>query len=143
MGQAVAAAVLLFFIGGCASAPRRDALKEDLKNQIIVLENQLAQKDAEIESLRQALVRKTEEKAAVIREMRGSTAASAQPSVRQIQTALKNAGFYTGAVDGRSGNQTRSAIKEFQKASKLEADGKVGKQTWKLLEPYLYQSAAQ
>jgi peptidoglycan hydrolase-like protein with peptidoglycan-binding domain len=37
------------------------------------------------------------------------------------------------------GRQTREAIKAFQRAHNLAADGKVGKQTWALLKDYLYQ----
>lgn len=58
---------------------------------------------------------------------------------RDIQTALKNAGFYTGAIDGKIGPKTKSAISEFQKAKGLVADGKVGPKTWAELEKYLSQ----
>jgi len=55
------------------------------------------------------------------------------PSVLEVQTALKNAGLYTGAVDGKAGPLTKKAIEEFQKAHNLKVDGKVGPQTWGLL----------
>ncbi|MCX5686978.1 MAG: peptidoglycan-binding domain-containing protein [Candidatus Omnitrophica bacterium] len=58
---------------------------------------------------------------------------------KDIQTALKNAGFYTGAIDGKIGPKTKSAILEFQKAKALKADGKVGPKTWAELEKYLVQ----
>jgi len=58
---------------------------------------------------------------------------------KDIQTALKNAGFYTGAVDGKIGPKTKSAILEFQKAKALKVDGKVGPKTWAELEKYLVQ----
>jgi len=57
------------------------------------------------------------------------------PSVSQIQTALRRAG-YGISVDGKMGKQTRKAVRDFQRANGLEADGKVGKKTWALLEPY-------
>ncbi|MDD4899382.1 MAG: peptidoglycan-binding domain-containing protein [Candidatus Omnitrophica bacterium] len=60
-----------------------------------------------------------------------------KPSTEEIQTALKNAGFYTGAVDGKKGPMTKKAIEEFQKAHNLTADGKVGPVTWAALEQYL------
>lgn len=63
-----------------------------------------------------------------------------KPSAKEIQIALKNAGFYTGSVDGKIGEMTRNAISEFQKANGLEADGKVGPKTWLVLARYL-QSA--
>ena len=56
---------------------------------------------------------------------------------RDIQTALKAAGFYTGNVDGKIGPKTKKAIVEFQKAKGLKADGRVGPKTWIELEKYL------
>lgn len=54
-------------------------------------------------------------------------------SIKDIQTALKKLGYYTGAVDGVSGPNTQNAIKKFQRAEKLTADGVVGPATAKLL----------
>jgi murein L,D-transpeptidase YcbB/YkuD len=56
---------------------------------------------------------------------------------KDIQTALKNAGFYNGSVDGKIGPKTKSAIQDFQKAKGLKADGKVGPKTWAEMEKYL------
>ena len=56
---------------------------------------------------------------------------------RDIQTALKNAGYYTGKIDGKIGPKTDSAIKAFQKNNSLKVDGVVGKKTWNLLNKYL------
>ena len=67
--------------------------------------------------------------------------ASAKPSKKEIQQALKNAGFYQGAVDGKIGTQTREAIRTFQQVHGLKADGVVGKQTWEKLAPYLEVAA--
>lgn len=60
-----------------------------------------------------------------------------KPSASQIQTALKNSGYYTGSIDGKMGPMTKKAIEEFQKANGLEADGKVGPKTWSVLSAYL------
>lgn len=60
-----------------------------------------------------------------------------KPSVNEIQAALKNAGFYPGQVDGRSGPITKKAVEDFQKANNLQADGVVGAKTWALLSSYL------
>ena len=61
----------------------------------------------------------------------------AQNRNKDIQTALKNAGFYNGNVDGKIGSKTKKAIEEFQKAKGLKADGKVGPKTWTELSKYL------
>jgi peptidoglycan hydrolase-like protein with peptidoglycan-binding domain len=65
-----------------------------------------------------------------------------KPAAKDIQTALKNAGFYTGNVDGKLGPMSKKAIEDFQKANGLEADGKVGPKTWVELSKYLATAAA-
>ena len=59
------------------------------------------------------------------------------PTAAQIQTALKNAGFDPGAIDGKIGPRTQQAVKEFQRAKGLKVDGKVGPKTWEDLGRYL------
>lgn len=56
---------------------------------------------------------------------------------KDIQRALKAAGFYSGSIDGKIGPKTKRAITEFQKAKGLKVDGKVGPRTWAELEKYL------
>lgn len=65
-----------------------------------------------------------------------------KPTAEQIQTALKNAGYYTGLIDGKKGSLTLKAIEDFQKANNLQVDGKVGPKTWAVLGPYLNPQAA-
>lgn len=68
---------------------------------------------------------------------KASTAASSlKPTTREVQHALKNAGFYQGPVDGKTGPVTRDAVKEFQRVHGLTDDGVVGKQTWAKLRAY-------
>lgn len=49
--------------------------------------------------------------------------------VKVYQRDLKRLGFYKGAVDGVAGPETKAAVKAFQKANGLVADGKYGKMT--------------
>lgn len=49
--------------------------------------------------------------------------------VRQIQTKLKNWGYYSGGVDGIYGWQTYSAVRYFQRKNGLTVDGIAGTQT--------------
>ncbi len=60
---------------------------------------------------------------------RGSTGST----VRQIQTKLKNWGYYSGAVDGVYGSATEAAVKAFQRKNGLTVDGKAGPQTLKAM----------
>lgn len=58
---------------------------------------------------------------------------------REIQVALRNGGFYSGAIDGKIGPVTKKAIMDFQRSKGLVVDGKVGPKTWTELEKYLSQ----
>lgn len=53
--------------------------------------------------------------------------------VKTMQQKLKNWGYYTGAVDGIFGKQTKNAVIYFQKKNGLVADGIVGTKTLKAL----------
>jgi peptidoglycan hydrolase-like protein with peptidoglycan-binding domain len=66
-----------------------------------------------------------------------ATSVSAKPNSRQIQTALKNAGYYIGEIDGKLGRMSRKAIEDFQEANGLAVDGKVGPKTWSALGRYI------
>jgi murein L,D-transpeptidase YcbB/YkuD len=73
---------------------------------------------------------------------KASSASTLKPSTREIQQALKNAGFYQGSVDGKLGPITHEAIKEFQRVHGLKDDGVVGRQTWSKLKTYADLSAS-
>ncbi|MFA5038787.1 MAG: peptidoglycan-binding domain-containing protein [Candidatus Omnitrophota bacterium] len=60
-----------------------------------------------------------------------------KPTKKELQTALKNAGFYAGPVDGKFGPETKKAVEDFQTANNLKADGVAGPLTWNLLKKYL------
>ena len=55
------------------------------------------------------------------------------PVVEQIQTSLKEAGYFGGQVDGVFSTLTRQAVINFQKKSGLRADGVVEEKTFKAL----------
>lgn len=65
-----------------------------------------------------------------------------KPTIHEIQTALKNSGYYIGKVDGKAGPMTKKAIEEFQKSNNLKVDGKIGPKTWLALSQYLNQAPA-
>jgi len=133
----------LFTFGGCASTRQsrsdKDLEVQGLKNHIQALETELRSKDEEIASLK-ASPENTREYSSAKRtnyNIYWLSKVKSRPTVKHIQIALKNAGYNPGSIDGRMGKETRSAIKSFQKANNLRADGRVGKQTWKLLRKYL------
>jgi len=148
---------ILMVISGCATM-RGGKDSSQLEMRVAQLERQIQYKDDEIRSLKyelQDLSDKVSAKTVAVTpapEAKTSVSkASTQDipgykqegivrmpvSVEQVQTALKNAGFYQGTVDGKLGNQTKSAIAEFQKGHNLNPDGIVGKRTWMEMEKYL------
>src|SRR5829696_9897649 len=58
---------------------------------------------------------------------------SSGEEVVRIQERLQELGLYTGALDGRFGGGTESAVKAFQAKENLEVDGVVGPVTFKAL----------
>jgi len=54
--------------------------------------------------------------------------------VRHLQTLLRDAGHLGGTIDGLYGNGTLRAVKAFQRAAGLTADGITGTVTWEALE---------
>ncbi|PZV17721.1 MAG: hypothetical protein DCF20_04955 [Pseudanabaena sp.] len=60
--------------------------------------------------------------------------AGASSTVMNLQKLLADRGFYSGAVDGIMGLQTRTAIVKAQKAYNLTADGIAGTKTFAALE---------
>jgi hypothetical protein len=58
----------------------------------------------------------------------GSERALTLAEVQEVQTRLTKAGFDTGGTDGRVGNDTMKAVKDFQARVGLPADGYTGLQ---------------
>lgn len=53
--------------------------------------------------------------------------------VKEVQTILKNLGFYDGYIDGEYGEITVNAVKLFQRSKSLTQDGWIGQVTCKAL----------
>lgn len=123
------AGIFVSTAAGCATAPKQGEV-EGLKNQISSLEEQLKSKDEEILNLNDELA-----KATPVSPAAAERCVKANP--KAIQAALKNTGYYNGPIDGRMGKQTRDAVRAFQKANNLNADGRVGPKTWSILKSYL------
>lgn len=121
--------VSFLFIAGCASTPIKEgtgSIPSASGSGVQQLQARIAQLEGENLSLRQEL---EETKQAEVR----------MPVGKEIQAALKNAGFYSGNIDGAIGTQTKEAIKKFQAANNLNPDGAVGSRTWSLLKKYLQE----
>lgn len=135
--------IFMVSLSGCASVQKqKDQQIQGLRNQLSVLEAQLRSRDEEINSLRESLNKAQEEKEILLKQVTRKKIipeVKSRPNIRQIQIALRNAGYNPGLIDGKMGKQTKDAIRAFQRANNLAVDGKVGKETWALLKEYLYK----
>ena len=119
--------ILGFILSGCATSGNVGATDPEiarLQNKVEVLESELRQKQDENLILKEKIAELDKKPFKL-------------PTGKDIQTALKNAGFYKGEVDGQIGSKTKQAIKKFQEANGLNPDGAVGSRTWEKLEKYL------
>ncbi len=135
-------AVLAISLSGCVTfSKKKDLEAQALKSQVSVLETQVQAKDQEISGLKEELANANETKAVSteVIDKTGVISSKRHPKARQIQGALKNAGYNPGKIDGRIGKQTIGAIKAFQKANNLPVTGKMDKETWALLRKSLIQ----
>lgn len=130
--------LFVFSVLGCASTggATKDNQIQLLQAQVSKLQEEVKQKNEDIEALEGQLEQGQSRKTASLTENKtGGTGVSM--TSKKIQLALKKAGFYKGPVDGKIGNETKKAIKEFQKANGLRADGVAGKETRLKLRKYL------
>ncbi|HOW58168.1 MAG TPA: peptidoglycan-binding domain-containing protein [Candidatus Omnitrophota bacterium] len=160
MGKASRVTMVLVMVGlialsGCAS--RKTGKKVDtLQAQMGVMTDELVRLDQSLQDTRAALqaeeakksqlqgqlgitestIGSLREEEGVIKGIYRTPSGFELPSVN-IQKALKKAGYYNGALDGKIGPATRDAIRAFQKDNGLNADGVCGRQTWSKLKSYL------
>ena len=127
------------FVAGCATSSGTHGKEAGpLKARVETLENQMASLSQRLdESAANPQAPQVEETAGSSAQSRPIGSAKTRPTVRQIQKALTSAGYYKGSVDGKEGPQTKKAIKAFQQAQGLKADGVVGSATTEALAEYL------
>ena len=65
--------------------------------------------------------------------MRALSVGKSGEDVYWLHMKLKELGFYTGTVTGQYREGTKSAVKAYQRARGLSADGAAGKQTLQTL----------
>ncbi|MCK9594366.1 MAG: peptidoglycan-binding domain-containing protein [Candidatus Omnitrophica bacterium] len=125
---------LFFAVSGCVTtlkSPERQSYEQTI-----------AQLQAKSVSLEAELYKQKGENASLKRQVAGLQKKEVRmPNGREIQTALKNGGFYKGAIDGQIGSQTKDAVKKFQQANGMNPDGVVGSKTWAVLVKYLEDRA--
>lgn len=125
---------------GCATASPGARLKDSdaLKARVDSLENQVASLSHRLEEVaagQPAALPDDAVQSSLPR--RAAESAKKRMTLRQTQRALAAAGHYQGTIDGKPGPKTRKAIKTFQQAQGLKADGIVGSATTEALAKYL------
>lgn len=125
------------FLSGCATLGKgQDPEIQQLQGRVNSLELELERKNREIETLENELEARSSRSVRAV-ERPDIVHEPAQLSKKQIQEALKNAGFYEGPIDGKIGLKSKDAILAFQKENGLKVDGVVGPQTSSELRRYL------
>jgi len=149
--------VLMSFLVGCATT-QKPTTTGQLQIRVTQIESQLDDQSRDITELK-SIVKKLSQssqatsasitlpsktkKAVKSSSTRTSRTTQNQNILRvpvtpqEVQTGLKNAGYYTGAIDGKLGSGSKKAIREFQTDHDLESDGIIGKKTWAELKNYL------
>ena len=131
--------LFIMFLTGCATTQRGQGIKtQELQTRVNYLELELKRKNQEINRLESEL-EKTQYVTLVSNDQKIGYKESEVPQeipIKQVQLALKKAGFYKGDIDGKQGPRTKGAIRAFQKARGLKVDGVVGKATWQALSRY-------
>ena len=139
--------VFMISLMGCATPPQKrgETGLEEIGELPAVTEREIvypkAPKEARLTSLKEKIkeylpAKKTPAPQKIAQAQEKPRPRHVAPA-KDIQTALKNAGYYTGNIDGKIGSKTGSAIEAFQKDNSLKVDGVVGQRTWNLLSKYL------
>ncbi|MBF0478467.1 MAG: peptidoglycan-binding protein [Candidatus Omnitrophica bacterium] len=149
--------LMLLALGGCAGT-KAPTTVNNLEIKVAHLERSLEEQTQTIDSLKYQVEDLTRQNGSnseasrpveepVIKDKESSKSKSSEgdqkdvlhvdADPKDVQRALKAAGYYDGAIDGKLGKSTRKAIKSFQKDYGLTADGVIGKKTWIEMKTFL------
>ncbi len=166
MNKLILLTIILFVTSGCSTL-QGPSYTNNMQIKVAQLERKLSEKDKKVADLEYEVERLSSElemaNSLALSNIEepyraevaySNTSASSKPtksktskedtriirvnaSEKDVQKALKNAGFYTGAIDGKIGSGSKQAIKDFQKEKGLTSDGIIGQRTWTKLKTYL------
>ncbi len=124
---------LAVLLSGCATKELRRKVN-DLDDRVDVLERRQGIVENDLQQKEDVSYVSTVE----VEEVSRKTIPSVRSlSKKDIQRALRSAGYYGGKIDGKIGPQSKKAIKEFQADHGLKVDGVVGPKTTRALSQYL------
>ena len=151
--------LLVVLLTGCATAQKPTTVNQ-LQIRVGQIESQLDEQSDDVNELKDAVEtlvtsvdRLVSSRSSVTSVQRASTkmeesttkssSSGSQKILRvpvtaqEVQEALKIAGYYDGAIDGKLGSGSKRAIMAFQKDHDLKSDGIIGQKTWTELKNYL------
>ncbi len=149
--------IVMMVLSGCVTSSPNSSNVNMLQMRVGELEREVQTKDNEIKDLQYQIKDlsyeidrlknkspRMEKRPAVSSAVPASSKTEAdddiirvKASIRQVQVALKKAGYYKGNIDGKVGDMTKTAISDFQKDHGLKVDGILGQKTWNELKTYL------
>lgn len=136
-GFLVVAVFISFFLVGCSEKKSEMPIGEIMANTTVA-----PAQNVEVATVPAATSAAEEAAAPAAEVVTEAPAVYIAPTAEEIQTALKNAGYYAGSIDGKLGQKSKKAIESFQRDNGLEVDGKVGPKTWDKLKARLNNPAA-
>jgi murein L,D-transpeptidase YcbB/YkuD len=146
--------MFVVLLTGCATTQKPTAASQ-LEVRVAEIEDQMDAQDQDVTELKYAVDtlettveqmgsgRSVQKSSSDASGLSASSALGSQQILRvpvaaeEVQQALKDAGYYEGAIDGKLGSGSQRAIKAFQKDHGLESDGIVGQKTWTELKSYI------
>ena len=154
--------LFVVLLAGCATTQQGPSPMSQLQNQVVDLEKRMEEQEKNVVDLKYEVKEVSDKqdakqvvdvetsalnptpepvKATAVQPPEGEAAGliKVAASPEDVQKALKNAGVYTGKIDGKVGSRTKSAVMEFQRQHNLRADGVIGQKTWAALKTYLEQ----
>ena len=153
--RAFVAFIVIIFLAGCATS-RQPSEVNQLQIKVSQLERKLDDKDQEVSDLKDQVndlsgrvdnannavhtdAPDVSAPKAVLPKISSSSddIIRVSASAKEVQRALKKAGYYDGPVDGKIGSKSQKAVASFQKDHGLGSDGIVGQKTWNELKKYL------
>lgn len=145
----------IVLLTGCATTQKPTAVNQ-LEIRVAQMETQLEEQDQDVTELKYAVeslttnveqmgtsARTVQRSSVSVSETSTGSSSGSQQILRvavtpeEVQEALKSAGYYDGAIDGKLGSGSQRAIKAFQKDHGLESDGIIGQKTWAELKNYI------
>ena len=128
-------------VSGCVSKSTHESEVNSLQAQILQMDAALREQSQRTQELESQLAStrgmKSTGTPGVLTGVMYRTPSGFEVPALDVQKALKNAGYYSGSIDGKIGPDSREAVRNFQSDNGLTPDGVIGQKTWSKLKTNL------